>query len=793
MHETKLKPAAGVKAESTVRLEEEARQVIEEALTAAEAKSAVRARVKARDEIEEAESRVRAKAKAEARAKAIAEEDARIDAAGADQWFYMQNEVQLGPVTLSEMAEKVSDLSLEPPVRLVWTDGMDGWKPVYEVRKLCGPVQGNKPAQVSPSPSEACAEVAALSRTAADAQAAEEIRTAAATKAESDLRAAKATEEAKLRAMAEAKAVQEAQLHMAMEAKTREEAKTAAEARAKESAEEQARITAEAETKLKAAEAKAAAEARLREIAEARAAQETRLRAAVEAKAALEARIAAEASARAKAEEEARTKAQTEAKIKAAEVTRTAEAARESAEAKAESESKLRAAAEAKAENEAKLRAAAETKAAQESRTAAAEKSLAQKAARSQADENSKLRAAAEARADEETIRRTLAEKKALDESKLRAAAEAKVAAADAKAEDDKAMAEIEALAAQEAKVAEVAIKRARIKAKAAEEASIAAAAKVKARKEIRGKALENASIRVLAGAGAAKAEESKPKEPATTAEGAIPPAEQKAHREEPPEKPKSSKVSAKNGWFYTCEGDRLGPVSFEELRTIASNSTLDPRLDMVWRKSMDAWKPAGQIDGLFERSDVPVKSQESFADPAATVHPQPVARAPVVRKGPWPGARRRSLLIVALIFPLAWHYALGAAGPLIIKQFGQIMSAKFLPLATYLPLLLLVWFGWKRLTNLGMSHFWCLAIFAPILNLWVGYRCLACPAGYAYHKKLDAPGIALAVAYWLIMLLLAMFLVSLAAPLVNAIKNPALQKQVSSLISSVNQLGKQL
>ena len=35
------------------------------------------------------------------------------------------------------MRSKASDLTLEPSVKLVWTEGMDGWKPVYEVRKLC--------------------------------------------------------------------------------------------------------------------------------------------------------------------------------------------------------------------------------------------------------------------------------------------------------------------------------------------------------------------------------------------------------------------------------------------------------------------------------------------------------------------------------------------------------------------------------------------------------------------------------------------------------------------------------
>jgi hypothetical protein len=60
-------------------------------------------------------------------------------------------------------------------------------------------------------------------------------------------------------------------------------------------------------------------------------------------------------------------------------------------------------------------------------------------------------------------------------------------------------------------------------------------------------------------------------------------------------------------------------------------------------------------------------------------------------------------------------------------------------------PWVALAYFWMKRLVNLGMSRVWLLEILAPVLNLWVSYRCFACPPGYAYHKKLDGTGIALA------------------------------------------------
>ena len=64
------------------------------------------------------------------------------------------------------------------------------------------------------------------------------------------------------------------------------------------------------------------------------------------------------------------------------------------------------------------------------------------------------------------------------------------------------------------------------------------------------------------------------------------------------------------------------------------------------------------------------------------------------------------------------------------------------------------------------MSRWWYLAVFAPVLNLWVGYRCVACPSGYAHHKKMDVPGIALAALYWIAMLAGAFILASLFSSL---------------------------
>jgi uncharacterized membrane protein YhaH (DUF805 family) len=213
----------------------------------------------------------------------------------------------------------------------------------------------------------------------------------------------------------------------------------------------------------------------------------------------------------------------------------------------------------------------------------------------------------------------------------------------------------------------------------------------------------------------------------------------------------------------------------------MAADTSLNPRLDMVWKQGMDEWKPAGQIDGLFERRGVPVGTKETLAPSVDLSHPPP--QNSLVKMGKdavWPGARRRSFLLASLVFPFAWGFALSAISPFLVTQFGKTLMETILPVAALLPLVVLVYFGLKRLRNLGMSRWWGLAFFAPILNIWVGFRCFACPAGYAHHKKMDGPGIL----YSLMILLIVLILAALVAILLGAIESPELKKLLSATIN---------
>jgi len=243
------------------------------------------------------------------------------------------------------------------------------------------------------------------------------------------------------------------------------------------------------------------------------------------------------------------------------------------------------------------------------------------------------------------------------------------------------------------------------------------------------------------------------------------------------------------DAWFYTREGERLGPVTLADLRVKVREASLNPRLDMVWTQGMAEWKPAGEIEGLFEKRTAPAP-QESLApaaDPYAPPQQESVAET-MSREGGWPGARRRSFLIATILFPFVWNFMFAMGAGFMGSQLGPEIMKYVALVAAFLPLLVGIYFGLMRLVNLGMSRWWYLANFVPILNLWVGYRCFACPSGYAYHKKLDGPGWVLAIFYWLLVVIAIAAIAAVVALLFGGINNPELQEQLRNAIRAARE-----
>jgi uncharacterized membrane protein len=72
--------------------------------------------------------------------------------------------------------------------------------------------------------------------------------------------------------------------------------------------------------------------------------------------------------------------------------------------------------------------------------------------------------------------------------------------------------------------------------------------------------------------------------------------------------------------WYYSSNGERQGPVSFDELKALARRGALDPVKDLAWTEGMQDWTPSGQVAGLFSDAPmVPAAEFNPYAAPATS------------------------------------------------------------------------------------------------------------------------------------------------------------------------------
>ena len=335
--------------------------------------------------------------------------------------------------------------------------------------------------------------------------------------------------------------------------------------------------------------------------------------------------------------------------------------------------------------------------------------------------------------------------------------------AADRLAQEAAAAAEIEALAAEEERLASQARERAehRAKARGEENAQVREAQEVSLIPEhteyrwnavaiVKGLAKLRAEERSAAEELIRKAHEVRDEEPAGTTD-------HPSDGQERPEQPAvpvrgtwTPALGATQIWYFTSGGTRCGPVTFGELRTMAASRVLDPRLDMVWKEGMEGWKPAGLLDGLFERRTVPVETPETRGGKKTrmvTALPTDLTAALATKHLSWPGVGRLPLWLGLLLFPVLWSQLVGLSTPTLVATFGSALMSKLLPFASIVPVAVLICLVLMRLVNVGMSRWWAIVLAIPVVNLWVAFRCLVCPSGYAHHRKLDRSGMAVALA----------------------------------------------
>jgi hypothetical protein len=237
------------------------------------------------------------------------------------------------------------------------------------------------------------------------------------------------------------------------------------------------------------------------------------------------------------------------------------------------------------------------------------------------------------------------------------------------------------------------------------------------------------------------------------------------------------------DAWFFTRNGEQLGPVTLDELRDKASNRELDPRHDMVWCSGMAEWKPAGEIEGLFARRETLSAPVGQTMAPAPNPYESGIdetSETLLAREAEWPGVKRFGYIVGSILLGVVSGVVPMILLPVIQPTLGEpntgwVMLGLQLLFAVLFPIVL----AGKRFVNLGMTAWWLLGMLVPFLNWWLGYRLFACPPGYAMHRKMDGVGIFLAIVYWLFLAAMVALVALVIVAMLGIAGSPELQQQI--------------
>ena len=105
--------------------------------------------------------------------------------------------------------------------------------------------------------------------------------------------------------------------------------------------------------------------------------------------------------------------------------------------------------------------------------------------------------------------------------------------------------------------------------------------------------------------------------------------------------------------WYYARAGKQAGPVSPEDLSTLAASGQLSPT-DMVWKEGMQTWVPAERLTGLFTAMPaMTVPPSLPPAGPVATLASvrEKAAKPSTAMPWTWIGGTVALMLLVGLAF----------------------------------------------------------------------------------------------------------------------------------------------
>lgn len=112
--------------------------------------------------------------------------------------------------------------------------------------------------------------------------------------------------------------------------------------------------------------------------------------------------------------------------------------------------------------------------------------------------------------------------------------------------------------------------------------------------------------------------------------------------------------MSAETQWWYVKEGQRIGPISANELKSLAAEGQLRPS-DMVWKEGLENWLPASSVKGLIQTDSVghppPLPSNSGIpALPPITASAKPRKMGLIAKVALWIGGAFFGLIVLGVI-----------------------------------------------------------------------------------------------------------------------------------------------
>jgi uncharacterized membrane protein YhaH (DUF805 family) len=212
--------------------------------------------------------------------------------------------------------------------------------------------------------------------------------------------------------------------------------------------------------------------------------------------------------------------------------------------------------------------------------------------------------------------------------------------------------------------------------------------------------------------------------------------------------------------WYFSNNGNQEGPVTAPQLQGLLRAGVLNAEQILVWKEGMTEWSSL-QDAGLLVAT-TPVVA----AGPSSQLTPNPYLLSERSQQAlafdndsyapSYEGDGRLKYFLVSMGVSAVCYGVLFAVMFAIVKtteSYGAAIGV--FVILSILFMIATLYVGAQRTKNLGMSGAAILWTFVPIMNLWIGWRMIACPEGYEDNRSLDVPGKVIS-GLWIGMIVLA-------------------------------------